>query len=79
MKKDIRKIGSIVGKCYDFEDAWVGYNPEFDNLDIICAIHEPNENDICSLIKTKVSVHIAQEFGTRFVEKHCNISIINYL
>lgn len=84
MKKNnvsIVEIGQIVGKCYDgFEDVWTGYNPELDKIDVICAIHEHNpEKQLFKNLESKINVNIARKYGTRFVEQHCNISIINYL
>lgn len=80
-KSDIKKIGKIVGNCgISFEDAWVGYNSDLDKLDVICAIYNPNPDmAYCNQLKTKLSVHIAREFGTQFVDKYCNIDVINYI
>ena len=83
MKRNVSiiEIGKIVGKCYDgFEDAWVGYNPELDKIDVICAIYEKNpEKQLFDNLKSKINVNIARQYGTYFVEQFCNISIINYL
>lgn len=79
-KISIVKIGKLVGNCYDFEDAWVGYNPDLDKIDVICAIHVPQmDMNMEQMLRTKISVNIAKEFGTKFVDDFCNISVINYL
>lgn len=77
----IVRIGKIVGKCYDeFGDVWTGYDVEQDKIDIICAIHKSNpEQQLFHNLESKISVNIAREYGTQFVEKFCNIKIINYL
>ena len=83
MKNNISivRIGKIVGKCYDeFEDVWTGYDVEQDKIDIICAIHKSNpEQQLFHNLESKISVNIAREYGTQFVENFCNIKIINYL
>lgn len=77
----IVKVGKIVGQCYDdFQDVWTGYDIENDKIDIICAIHEYNpQQQFFDNLASKISVNIAKEYGTQFVENFCNISIINYL
>lgn len=77
----IVKIGKIVGKCCDeFKDVWTGYDVEQDKIDIICAVHKLNpEQQLFHNLESKISVNIAREYGTQFVEKFCNIKIINYL
>ena len=83
MKNNISiiKIGKIVGQCCDnFEDVWTSYNPDLDKIDIICAIHKTNPKlDFFTNLASKIKVNIAREYGTQFVEKFCNIKIINYL
>ena len=83
MKNDISiiKIGKIVGKCYDeFEDVWTGYDIEQDRINIICAIHKSQpEEQLFNNLKSKIVVNIAKEYGTQFVQRFCNIEIINYL
>lgn len=77
----IIKVGKIVGKCYDdFQDVWTGYDRENDKIEIICAIHEKNpQQQFLDNLTSKISVNVAKEYGTQFVENFCTISIINYL
>ena len=35
--------------------------------------------DLFRNLESKIGVNIAREYGTQFVEKFCNIKIINYL
>ena len=83
MKEDVSivKIGKIVGRCYnELEDVWTGYDLDEDKIDIICAIHQLNpEQQFFRNLESKISVNIAREFGTQFVNNYCNIFIINYL
>lgn len=83
MKNDISivKIGKIVGQCYDeFEDVWTGYDIEQDKIDIICAIHKLQpEEQLFKNLESKIGVNIAKEYGTQFVQRFCDIKIINYL
>lgn len=79
-KVSIIKIGKVVGKCYNFENVWTGYNPDIGKIDIICAINKQDyTKDIFNQLQSKISVNIAKEYGTKFVEDFCNITIIRFL
>ena len=78
---DMAGVKFNIPEGYDeFEDVWTGYDVEQDKIDIICAIHKLNpEQQLFRNLESKIGVNIAREYGTQFVEKFCNIKIINYL
>lgn len=80
-KISIVKIGKIVGNCYDeFKDVWVGYDIEQDKINITCAMQELQpEAQFFDNLESKIVVNIAKEYGTQFVQRFCDIKIINYL
>lgn len=80
-KISISSIGKIITNCYDeFEDVWTGYNEDLNKIDIVCAVNNKHcQQDFYDALYSKIGVNIAKEYGTYFVEKYCNISIITYL
>lgn len=77
---NIRNIGKYVKDCDDFEDVWVGHNYDIEKIDVICAIHRPDASkELFEDLRRKIAVNVARETGTRFVENHVNIEVINYL
>lgn len=80
-KIDIPRVSKLVSGCYNgFEDVWVGYNRDTDKIDVVCSVSAPKiTQDIYNSLKTKVAVNISKQYGTRFVEDHFDISIINFL